>query len=68
MAKKKEKEITEVKFKPPYTQLRLRNGLFLTESNLTIARYEKVVSLSESFKKYFTIKLTPKKDEMETEK
>lgn len=64
---KKAKVISEVSFKEPHTELRLRNGLHLTKDNLTVERYEKVVALSESFKEFFNVKLiTPKNDEMES--
>lgn len=64
---KKEKVISEVRFKKPHTELKLRNGLHLTEENLTIERYEMAVSLSEDLKEFFEVKLTPKKDEVQTQ-
>jgi hypothetical protein len=65
---KKIKEIASVELKDPSTELVLRNGMHITKHNLTIERYEKLVSLSEEFKDLFIVKLTPKKDEMESKK
>jgi len=65
---KKIKEIASVELKDPTQEIVLRNGMHITKDNLTIERYEKLVSLNQVFKQYFNIKLTPKKDEMESKK
>ena len=64
MAKKKEKEISSVELKNPDMVIHLKNlGLKITVENLTIERYEKLVSLSKDYEQFFNVKLTPKKDE-----
>lgn len=65
MAKeKKEKVISEVTFKNPKEVLDLpRIGMYITAENLTIERYEKLISIADSFKEYFNVKLKNKEDE-----
>lgn len=64
---KTQKEISSVEMKSPEPII-LRNGLTITPENLTIERYEKLISLNIKFKELFNVKLTPKKDEMESKK
>lgn len=65
---KKEKELTSVELKDPSQEIKLRTGLHITAENLTIERYEKLIAINPIFKQYFNVKLTPKKDEMESKK
>jgi hypothetical protein len=65
MAKQKsEKVISEVTLKDPNQVIDLpRIGMVITKDNLTIERYQKLVSLSSDFEKYFNVKLTNKQNE-----
>ena len=65
---KREKVISEVTLKDPNTPLELpRLGINITAQNLTVERYEKLISVSEDFKQYFNVKLTNKQNEPEME-
>lgn len=65
MAKKKEpKEIAEVSFKDPNEVIDLpRIGLHLTAENLTVKRYQYLVSLVPDYEKHFNLKYKPKENE-----
>jgi hypothetical protein len=65
MAKQKsEKVLSEVTLKDPNQVIDLpRIGMVITKDNLTIERYQKLVSLSSDFEKYFNVKLTNKQNE-----
>ncbi len=67
MAKSKvEKVIASVELKDPNQIIHLKNvGLRITKDNLTVERYELLVSLSEEFSQYFNVKLTNKTNELE---
>lgn len=61
---KKEKVISEVTLKDPNTPVLLpKLGMVITAENLTPERYEKLISISESFKDLFIVKLKNKEDE-----
>ncbi len=65
MAKKK--IIDSVTLKNPDEVITLpRIGMVITKDNLTLERYEKLISISPSFKELFNLKL--KKDEVEIKK
>lgn len=73
MAKRKEqKEILEVSFKDPNEVIDLpRIGLYLNAENLTVKRYQYLVSLVPSYEKHFNIKFKQKEheqSEMESKK
>ncbi|HNT49350.1 MAG TPA: hypothetical protein PKK67_02090 [Cyclobacteriaceae bacterium] len=69
MAKKKEMEIVSVELKNPEVPLTIKKlGINITSENLTIERYQMVVNISKDFEKFFIVKQTPKKDEVQTEK
>ena len=65
MAKQKqEKVISSVELKDPNQVIHLKNiGFKLTAENLTIERYQYLISLSPSFEQYFNVKLTNKQNE-----
>ena len=61
---KAEKVIQSVELKDPNQVIDLpRVGLRITKENLTIERYQKLVSLSSTFEQYFNVKLTNKQNE-----
>lgn len=67
MAKKEPKTIQSVELKDPSQVIELKNlGMRVTKDNLTVERYQQLVSLSDSFKQYFNVKFNPKQNEMET--
>lgn len=68
MAKKKENiEVAEVTMKNPDQVLNFdRIGMVITKDNLTIERYNKLISISPSFSQYFNLKT--KTNELETKK
>lgn len=64
MAKQKaEKVIESVELKDPNQVIETRNGMSVSKENLTVERYEALVALNPSFKEFFNVKLTNKKDE-----
>jgi hypothetical protein len=69
MAKQKtEKVISSVELKDPNQVIHLKNiGLRITAENLTIERYQKLVSLSSDYEQYFNVKQTNKPNESELE-
>lgn len=66
MAKKKENiEVAEVTMKNPDQVLNFdRIGMVITKDNLTLERYNKLISISPSFSQYFNLKT--KTNEVET--
>jgi hypothetical protein len=66
MAKQKqEKVVDEVKFKDPATVINLKNvGLYLTAENLTVERYQYLMSLnSQAFNHLFNVKYKTQSNE-----
>lgn len=65
MAKQKaEKVVSSVELKDPNQVIHLKGlGLKITKDNLTIERYNYLVSLSKDYEQYFNVKLTPKQNE-----
>lgn len=69
MAKKQNQEIASVELKDPNKPITIKKlGINITKDNLTVERYKMVVALSSDYEKFFNVKLTPKKDEVETKK
>ena len=66
MAKKQEKEIDKVELKSSPLDLP-RLGMYITDENLTIDRYKKLVSISPEFEQFFKVTYKPKKDESKME-
>lgn len=67
MAKKKENLEAEVTMKNPDQVLNFdRIGFVITKDNLTLERYQKLISISPSFSQYFNLKT--KTNELEAKK
>ena len=63
---KTEKVIESVEFKDPKDPgIQTRNGMNVTTENLTVERYEQLISLSDTFKEKFIVKYTNKPKENE---
>lgn len=68
MAKKKsEKVIESVELKQPFTVLNFdRIGYKITNENLTVERYLKIVGISPSLGRFFNVKFKTIKHELES--
>jgi uncharacterized coiled-coil protein SlyX len=68
MAKKKaEKVIDSVELKPPFEVLTLeRIGYRITNENLTIERYQKLMDIAPTMEKFFNVKYKTIKHELES--